>query len=291
MPKSKNLLITMTIFLFSLFALVLLFSGRIYALPTCDYDEPGIFCFEEIDASECGKPNAVCCNNGNEDPNCPGPWSAVDYQCWKCERSDGEVCAAVREPVWTFTQCPTSDVCGNGSNVGPNVTHQISSGTCNISGWTVSCSIGGWYKSCCNSDGSTGMCVISGPGSDDCNPGTATSPGVTSCPQPATHLECVNNTCTVVSGSGSNQCSTAGSGCGGYSCSGSSCSLSNCAPNGSTCFSTSNCDDKCVQPPPTGCGQSTCYACSGNSCVQSASGPYSTSSCGTGCGGRRVCVP
>jgi len=119
------------------------------------------------------QPSNVCCRPG---VTCPGgypTWNYAHDATCKVDQSDqfNTQCSW----YWQYDNCRAADRCAPCSDGSGN--YKVCAGECNDSG----CTTGGWYKSCCNSDGSWGSC--SGGG---CSQGTITTAGVTACTAGAT---------------------------------------------------------------------------------------------------------
>ena len=157
---------------FFLFLLGVAFSGDAAAAYPCKSGETseGV-----VPVSNCGwnVPEAVCCTSGQEAYCFGKPWTAVDYQCHKCKKTFTggfyrfSYVRVVRK-IWT---CYTTDICyrrGAGGVTGA----KIIPGICRRPGLGVSCTTGGWYKTCCQNDrGSFGTCGITRPYARSCSRG------------------------------------------------------------------------------------------------------------------------
>ncbi len=144
-------------------------------------------------AIECNLGREECCFQGfweycqAGDPcattKCPpSPVSYISHgeaDQWLCEfnpqckvESAGELSGTCSWVYNFVNDCPSTDYCVDGNGVSGRVGAQ----SCGASG----CVQGGWYKSCCNADGSYGVCDAI-PLVRSCTVGTITGSNVTSC--------------------------------------------------------------------------------------------------------------
>jgi hypothetical protein len=232
--------------------------------------------FGVVPISQCNQkygtshPEYVCCRQGNEDINCPGPWTAIDYVC--CAK---DIDMVIIELVEVFG-CYSTDVCDP-----PEPGHQnerIKSGLCGSDGgYGVQCTIGGWYKSCCIDDqGTKGICGIDYPYDASCDSGS-----VIRYDDPNVDFQtCLAKGCS---------CSAWQNGsCGGNGCaSNQRHQTRDCNPDGcdieSHCVSDPSCNPGC------NCTGWVNGACGGGGCP--ANQRYQTRTCNpTGCAPETQCV-
>ena len=151
-----------------------------------------VFASPPAQAVECNLSREECCFNGFweycnvGDPcataNCPPPpvsyISHGEADQWLCEYNPqckvdyADQMSGTCAWVYSFDKnCPATDYCVDGNGVNGKVGYQ----SCGAGG----CAQGGWYKSCCNADGTYGVCDAI-PLVRACTVGTITGANVTS---------------------------------------------------------------------------------------------------------------